>query len=401
MTALDRTQQRSSGVPARAVPGPVGPRRPRSPGSASSTETVLGAGGVTLLAIAGAALVTKRWPRGTGLGTHAAAGGALDGAIALRRTADPAELDRIERLLARGSVVPGSRQRLGAHGASGPLERVVLVDAGESTRRMPVVLKQAQAAQEEFAYRVARALGIDYLVPTTARRADGTAAIRFIDGVHFDRAQIADAHDLRRAIATSYELEHCLSPAEAADAARLDHELLQFLDWLLANRDRKAANTIAETATGRHLVIDHGAAFRGERIDVLRPRLKDRYYLVDPDHPNRINLGADTRAVIRDQLTDDRLTTAHAGLRSGPAPADPDERLYLARARSARQLERILTRRDAALERGYIEFAPVTKRSRRWEARLDDVRFRTGAYSTWGGRRAARLPSSDDAGDRS
>jgi hypothetical protein len=301
------------------------------------------------------------------------------------------KLEALDLLLATGRRVPGTSSVIGA-GATGVVERVLLRDVTDASRAAFAAVKQTGGPQEVFAWKIARALGIDHLVPAAAQRADGSVAMRWIDGVPLDHGGILDGAQLRASLERMY-LKRGMSTLDATRQARTDHELLEAFDWLIANRDRKAANALHQAAEGASYFIDQGAALRGELADVLRPRLKDRYYLPDPGTPNRITLSQDVRTIVAQRLTDDVIRDAHGALYGPPGRLrGPADELVLARARSDHQLERLLQRRDALVRNGYIEYEPVTPATRR----EDNIQFHqqvlTGTFDTWNGARLILPP---------
>jgi hypothetical protein len=293
-------------------------------------------------------------------------------------------LEAMERVLATGVIVPGSARVIG-HGSSGLVQRVLLRDIADATQVLPAAIKQAHAPQEQFAWKLARALGIEHLVPAVGRRNDGTVAMQFIDGAALDSHGIRDGLALRRSLTSRYvSLGH--DPQAAKRLARTDHELLEVFDWLIANRDRKPANTLHQAAEGASYFIDHGGALRGELDDVLRPRLKDHFYLTDLAMPHRITISDEVRQLVSSRLTDDVIRDAWLELRkpAGRLRGQIDE-LVLERARSDHQLERLLARRDALVQRGWLEYEPVTEMSRRTDTARLRHEMLTGHFDTWAG----------------
>lgn len=329
-----------------------------------------------------------------GLRSRATTMDAWRAALLIGRTgADDLPRHALDGVLANGLIVPGTVRKLDGGSSPNGLRRAILTSA-DGSAGVEAVLKRETAAQEEFGYLMARALGIEHLVPAVSRRSDGRAAIQFIYGRTLDLAGISDGAGVRRALDGWYRTQRGMSPERAAAAAEVDHELLAFLDWLTANRDRKATNAMQDALDDSLWFIDSGGMLRGELEDVLRPRLKDALYVTDPGTPNRIVLSPRTRSIIAERLTPEALREAHAVLRRPlPGPKASHRRLVLERAGSDHQLDRLLQRRAAALERGWIEYQPVTRRSRIDEERAFWREIRSGTFDTWAGVRALDAPA--------
>ncbi|MBC7462411.1 MAG: hypothetical protein H7287_13715 [Thermoleophilia bacterium] len=199
----------------------------------------------------------------------------------LLRTGDPAQLDALEHTLRTG--VPINLRSMGSGTAlhpfsSGELFRADAVGPSGSSTSAVVKGANSGAAQEEFGWKFGRELGIDHLVPAVGRRADGAAWIEFRPGVTLDTAGITTTRQLDEALTVSYLADGTLSPIEAAQAARIDRQLLQSTDYLTANIDRHANNGLIDLdGTGRVSFIDFGLVGRGARAEggsVLSPALR-------------------------------------------------------------------------------------------------------------------------------
>lgn len=198
----------------------------------------------------------------------------------LLRTSGDETLDAMEQVLRTGAIDRTNAVPVGA-GINGELHRVQITSA-DGARSVWAVEKPAagQAAQEEFAWKLARAMGIDHYVPAVARRADGMARIQFREGTNLSVNRITDAATLEHALADSYLRDTTLklTSQEAAQAARIDRQLLQTFDYLLANNDRHLGNALYDAKTGALSLIDHGHSGRGalsmNRGTQLEPSLR-------------------------------------------------------------------------------------------------------------------------------
>lgn len=250
----------------------------------------------------------------------------------LLRTGDPAMLNEVEQTLRAGTVHTATKTRVGS-GMNGTLYRydVERADAASVAARHEVAVEKpaaAQAAQEEFAWQLARELGIDHLVAAVARRSDtGSAFIRFADGSRLSDAGIADVTSLEQALTASYLADASLglTRSEAAQAGRIDRQLLQTYDYLLANNDRHAANgAIADAAAGRITMFDQsslGQGAVGRGATALRPSL--RMYQAG-ENGGEIALDDAVVGYLRRRLRPERITELHRSvLRESPVPGPP------------------------------------------------------------------------------
>ncbi len=237
---------------------------------------------------------------------------------ALLRTRSAAVLDDIERVLATGVIDEASRTPVGS-GMNGVLTKVRITDVLDGARSVEAVEKTAaqQAAQEAFGWRIARELGIDYLVAAVARRADGTARIELRPGVAANMHGIDDARSLEAVLAKSYANDATLglNAAQAARAGRVDRQLLQFFDYLIANNDRHGGNALHDAVTGAFSFIDEGHAGRGQLAKnggtVLEPALR-RFQAGDDG--GRVDLDPAVIEYLRRRTSADRLRAIHAAV---------------------------------------------------------------------------------------
>lgn len=123
------------------------------------------------------------------------------------------------------------------------------------------VIKRARqgGAHEIFAWEVARAIGADHLVAPVGDRGNGTAVVRLATGETFEKMNVHDGSRLEHALQHGYLVRHPEMPAtEAARRARIDRQLAQVFDHIIANADRHANNAIFDASAGVVQLIDHG-----------------------------------------------------------------------------------------------------------------------------------------------
>lgn len=287
----------------------------------------------------------------------------------LLRTGDDTALDALEDVLRSGAIDRPSSLRVGG-GMNGDRFRMRLEAPGSLTpdRHVWAVEKpaEAQAAQEELAWRVGRELRIDHLLPAAVRRSDGTAWIRFHNGTGLSQAGVTDLTRLDQALTASY-LEDAslgLTRTEAAQAARIDRQLLQLLDYVLANNDRHLGNGLLDAAGGRNALtfLDYGHAGRGTTAagaTELAPALR---LFQGTSSGGRVDLDAEVVAHAQRRLTPDRVRELHAAVYEAPDMAKPAMGSYGARFQAltstGRYREGIIRRLEhAAAERGYTHMA--------------------------------------------
>lgn len=188
------------------------------------------------------------------------------------------ELDSIERLLATGTPDPSTRRPIG-NGMNDVRYATVL--RGPDGTSIDAVSKpeSAQGTQEAFSWQLARSMGIDHRVVPAARDSDGTAHIAFVPGVSLFEGKVRDARSMEIALTQSHLASDAPLPAaEAAQAARIESQLMQVFDYVLANSDRHGGNGIVDARSGVTL-IDQGHVGRGQagRPDVLVPGMRSTY----------------------------------------------------------------------------------------------------------------------------
>lgn len=276
----------------------------------------------------------------------------------LLRTGDDAALDRLERTLREG-VVDRTEQAYVGNGVNGDFFRRRVADPADPTSPATWAVEKTagqQAAQEELGWRLARAMGIDHLVAAVARRADGTAHIQYREGRAASLEGITDVARLEQALTKSYldDAALALSPEEAAQAARIDRQLLQLFDYVLANNDRSAANARADARTGV-AYIDAGHAGRGTLSQnggtLLEPALQ--LFQAGP-RGGRVSLDAVVVDHVRRRVTPDDLRAIHAAVFDAPGIAGPAPRTlgeqFIGLVRSDGYREGMVARLEHALE---------------------------------------------------
>ncbi len=173
---------------------------------------------------------------------------------------DEARTEQRRRTLATGRRVHAAEPRTIGSGVNGALRLDTFVDR-HSGERVKGVLKPISAggAQELFASEVARAIRMEHLVPAVGRRSDGTAAIEFRPGMAAWMEGVDDGDTLELALRHSHELhDPGADAATIARRARIDRQLTQTFDFLLANGDRNGNNALFDARRGVVSLIDHG-----------------------------------------------------------------------------------------------------------------------------------------------
>jgi len=252
------------------------------------------------------------------------------------------------------SVIPASGDNF-----NGDVKKVTVIDPNNAGHRVPTVRKPpaGQAAQEMVYTSLAGKLGVGHLSAAATRRADGSLSAELVAGAPFWNGGVHSTGDVDRTLADRYQkLFPALSRTEAGRAARTDRQLLQVLDWLVANNDRHMGNGIVDAQHAVLYMIDHGFSGRGETANPLVPELKATYQGWEALR----TLDPDTIAVLRARLTPLDLTQAHAELL---APAgeisDPAALQRLREDRSLDYLSRMQQRLDHVQETGTYSWVPI------------------------------------------
>ena len=273
-----------------------------------------------------------------------------------------AEIAELERVLHDGTPVPGSQVTIGG-GMNGTRTKVLLADPLHRLADTPAVEKSVaqQAAQERFGWRVAQALGIDHLFAAVAQRADGSVGIEFRPGVTLREAGITTVEQLQSAIERMH-LAAGATESQARDRARIDRQLFQVYDYVLANSDRHLGQGMADAISGVVSFVDQGNMGRGailEGASILRPALRE--FQAGP-HGGTVDIDPDVVDLVRERLTPDRLRTLHTGVFADPSVATPPAGTigneYLAEVNGFEFREGSVKRLEQVLEHGSYEHAP-------------------------------------------
>lgn len=274
---------------------------------------------------------------------------------------------RVERVLAHGALDEEHARVLANDGFNGDLRLDRFVLAGQGAADAVMKLPNQQAAQEAFEYGLAREVGAAHLFAPVALRADHSAATAFVQGTEFRKAGVTDVASLeaalrRGAAARSGALE---GAALVQHTARVERQVLQYLDWLVANDDRHNRNGIVanDAATGVQM-IDHGAAGVGDLAPGrVRPFLRVDYQ-GDVGRTGRWRglertvLEPDALTAIR-QLDATAIRRIHAetvGAVPKPVGGGAFTALTHRYTSSSRYLEHVLRRHEFATTHGFFEY---------------------------------------------
>lgn len=216
------------------------------------------------------------------------------------------------------------------------------------------------AAQEAFAFDIARRLGIGHHYAQIAPRPDGSALIEVVDGQTWRKAGIGDVADLDRAYRAAWDAHHpALPAAERAQRARVDRELVQFVDWLTAQGDRSPNNGLWDDRRVAVQLFDHGRIGAETPWNKLRPWLP--YPYMGPEASGRVramHLSEESRAVISANLSPADIASSHRQLlrgapRNGMSVGQGAMLRYLG---SDDFLRRMVARHESALATGTMEY---------------------------------------------
>lgn len=277
---------------------------------------------------------------------------------------------RIEQVLTHGVRDDEHARILANDGFNGDLRLDRFVLSGQGTADAVMKLPHQQAAQEAFAYGIARKIGSAHLFAPVALRADHSAATAFVAGTEFGKAGVTDVATLEAALRRGAAARSGAAEGTALvqHTARVERQLLQYVDWLVANDDRHVRNgLVANDAVSGVQMIDHGAAGVGD----LAPGRVRPFLRVDFQGDvgargrwrglERTVLEPDTLTAIR-QLDANAIRRIHAetvGAVPKPVGGGAFTALTHRYTSSDRYLANVLKRHEFATTRGYIEyFAP-------------------------------------------
>ena len=231
-------------------------------------------------------------------------GGTLPGALA------PSESIRITRAMQSAGATPELiGETRGGCGGRFPIQRIS--DAGGD---ILVVEKNQQGSAEVAGSQFAGLIGIQHLVPLAVEHGQQGARMLRAAGTEAAQAGVKSADDLvaLRMVALSREAPG-LSVSERGRLARLEVELGQAMDYLLANSDRHTRNVMVDPERGAMALIDNGAIgdgdlFRPATTQAWRtPQLHRAFQPTEESAP----LSPDTLQWLRDHIDDTTLTAWH------------------------------------------------------------------------------------------
>ena len=286
-------------------------------------------------------------------GTPSAAG------FALKRRDPPRAVTQAHRALREGIPVARSQRPMPGISSNAP-DVIDLELAGCSDLTTAVVKTAADlGVQEAFFSEIAEMLGIGHLCALSVYREGGVSYMEIVPGRTLKDAGVVSVEDLERVLRKSYALRFPQMPAEErALRARVDRELLQYADWLVAQADRSENNGIAVPEQGLLRWIDEGRLGTGERLNPLYPWMPHDSFMANTSKRlGRVKLCPQTLEVIAARCTPERLREAHRHL-AKPAPGiSRPQGALLALLRSDWYLNRMLKRREAVLRTGELTYA--------------------------------------------
>lgn len=322
---------------------------------------------------------------------------ALDGGR-LIGSRSAATLDSVERLLATGTPDASSNRAIGT-GMNDVRHAITLRgDDGASIDAVTKTLAE-QGAQEHFGWAAARAFGIDHRVAPVGRAADGSARIAYVPGSSLVAGGVHNARTMEIALAQSHlAADAPLSPAEAAQAARVESQLMRAFDYVLANSDRHGGNGIVDARSGVTL-IDQGHIGRGSAhaADRLVPGMRSDF-LGATD--NTVELDDVTVDFLRRRLDGDGLRAIHAATLRGdnrPYPVTGEFGHFNTYVESNGFIDGAVARLEHLVETGRFrhgdpndrmralapEPPPAGRRGARFAAQ-HDADFGGGGFGRWG-----------------
>jgi hypothetical protein len=177
------------------------------------------------------------------------------GADLLHAARSPEQMESVAAIMRDGDLKIGTRTFGG--GLSGSFQSYWATQAGQGVEVLSKTAAQG-AAQEVFAYRVARALGIAHLFPVVIPCAGGSALMEVVGGSTLRQLGVRNWKELECTLTDGYLLrEPDMSTKEAARRARVDRQLVQVFDYIVGNNDRHPSNLMYDPAAGVMRLIDN------------------------------------------------------------------------------------------------------------------------------------------------
>lgn len=196
-----------------------------------------------------------------------------------------------------------------------------LVDAARGVDTL-VVDKHQQGPAEVAGSTFAGLIGLDHFVPLAVPQAADGARMLFRPGVELRKLADVSAEDLVQIRAARLaRVAPQLDVATRQRVAKMEIELLQTIDYLLANSDRHRGNILVDIATGEISFIDQGAIGDGEFWQKftggspLRPKLNPLIQGAD----GHTSLSTDTIEWLTSRLDDQVIDEWMAGNPLGTA----------------------------------------------------------------------------------
>ena len=224
-----------------------------------------------------------------------------------------AERLHIEGLLSRAGDaardIGRTSTRPGNHAGALAISSVADAARGEE---LLLVTKHVQGRAEVAASRLSALLGIDHLVPIATPAGDDSVRMVFAAGQSADAAGIQSAADLIavREAGLARRAPH-VDAATRSRVARMEVELGQVFDYLLANSDRRARNLIVDTENGTFALIDNASIGHGTMFSRKTPTLPTLKPLIQ-GAGGHTQLSTDTVAWLREHLDEPALRAWHA-----------------------------------------------------------------------------------------
>lgn len=334
------------------------------PGPTAALQWLVPAG-VAAAGLAAGRLLHTRFASRAQIAVAPSPGAAADAAGAAAQLR-PAVRD-VEQTLRYGLHVPGPQKWVGADNFNhnGALPVITLRHPHKRELLVEALVKgpNAQAAEEEYAWKIAQALEIEHLVPAAVRRPDGSVYVEMVPGEQWSERGLHRSTHVEQSLERHYGALG-LDPQAAVAAARRDTQLLRFYDYLLANFDRHSGNGLVDARTGAIWLIDNGLIGSDVRMayegrDALRPLLG--YGFQDPGRSGVVHLDNDVVELIRTRLTPERIISAHRTLTAPAGAREGVELQVLQKLRQQAFLRNVLARRHEAVEKGSYQYAERTQ----------------------------------------